>query len=72
MKKEEKEIQKLKELITLEENENQLYCNKKYNWNSNSMSNIYNNSNNYIESYNNYSKNNRKANKYRGDDKWNN
>lgn len=72
MKKEEKEIQKLKELITIEENENQLYCNKKYNGNSNSMSNIYNNANNYIESYNNYSKNNRKANKYRGDDKWNN
>ena len=71
MKKEEKEIQKLKELITIEENENQLSSNKKYNGNNNSMSNIYNNSNNYLESYNNYSKNNRKANKYRGDDKWN-
>ena len=71
MKKEEKEIQKLKELITIEENENPLNSNKKYNGNNNSMSNIYNNSNNIIESYNNYSKNNRKANKYRGDDSWN-
>ena len=66
--KQEREIQKLKELISKEENENELSRIKKYN--NNSMSNLYSNSNSYIESYNNYSKNNRKANKYRQDDKF--
>ena len=63
--KQQKEIEKLKELISKEENKNCLFQNKKYN---NSMSNIYNNSDIYIESHNNYSKNSRKINTYKSYD----
>ena len=67
--KQEKEIKNLIELISKEEENHKLLLNKRYN---NSSSNIHNTSNNYIESYKNYSKNKRKINEYKLDDTlWN-
>lgn len=67
--KQENEIKNLIDLISKEEENHKLLLNKRYN---NSSSNIYNNSNNYIESYSNFTKNKRKINEYKLDETlWN-
>ena len=55
IEKQEKDIKRLKQLISIEENEHNLFSN-------NNIKDISNISNNYIDSYNNFSKNKRKIN----------